>query len=158
VDALRHSVHGYETNVAARFPPTDPELRSLMRDCGVGDGDPMMFLGVVAAPPAEIEGRLVTRPSLIPAIPVVLLDALPESRRRTYLDRFMERSAFAGGWILRSDRSTDLRLAFPGQTLAMVQKRTAVLLGEIGRFYRPVSERHSAHWQLIRVVRRGPER
>ncbi len=156
--AVRTWGHGYLTDAARVFPPPEPQLGALMREAQVQPDDPIVFLGAVAAPMSihHIKGRttFTTRPTLIPAIPSIVLDAMPEARRREYLERFMNSHHSPAGWLLRARGAADARIGMYGIGPRLIQQQDALVIREIARYYVPVAGYHNDRWELVRLVRR----
>ncbi|HXI14060.1 MAG TPA: hypothetical protein VNM92_15660 [Thermoanaerobaculia bacterium] len=161
-NAIHASLVGYDTNVARQFPPEDPALTHLMRLAKVPPDEPMAFLGAAAAPLLKRteRGRTLyrTRPSLIPAIPSILLDAIPQARRLEYLDRYMTSDTTQRGWLVRGRGKADMRLRFDGRTAAQIERDDHLVIGKILQFYEITAASENEQWQLIRLQRRQTPR
>jgi hypothetical protein len=158
VAAVRRWTDGYVSDAARLFPRPEPQLESIMRLSGVRADDPMVFLGAVAAPMSigNIDGRTVyaTPPALIPAIPSIVLNAMPEPRRREYLDRYMTDQPAPGGWLLHARGAADARIGMYGDKPQLIHEQDWLVIREIARYYVPVAGYHNDRWELVRLVRR----
>lgn len=157
-NAVSASLHGYESNVGRQFPPVDPALADLLSLASVSPNEPMAFLGASAAPLAGTTENGQTlyraRPSLVPAIPSILLDALPRARRLEYLDRYMTSHAIQRCWLVRGRGDADLRLRFDGRIPAQIEREDRVVIGEILRHYKVTGIRANERWELMQLERR----
>jgi hypothetical protein len=141
----------WTNDVAAGMPAADESLSRLLARNEVRDGDPVAFLAFTGAPFVRVDGYVVSRPSLIPAIPSILIDALPPERRREYLDRFLERAPAPRAFLVRRRGRSDSRFGLYGRTLEMIAEQDRVVVGEILRYYRVAGVDQEREWEIVRL-------
>ncbi|HWS73237.1 MAG TPA: hypothetical protein VN605_14075 [Thermoanaerobaculia bacterium] len=157
IHAARNS-GALRTDVSRELPLGDEWLKRLLLRNDASGRMPVAFLWITAAPLVEehVGGRVVhrTRPSLIPAIPSILIDAIPAARQREYLDRFMAETGPAEALLVRYRGPWDLRLGFSHPSLRSLADQDQLTIGEILRFYHVTSVDQEQYWELFRLQRR----
>ena len=158
IHAARNSA-AVGTDVSPLLPIGDASLRALLLRNDPAGRVPAAFLWSTAAPLVEERhgDRIAyrTRPSLIPSIPAVLIDALPPARQREYLDRFLADTRPPEGFLVRYRGPWDARLGFAHQSLKSLADQDRITIGEILRFYRVAGIDQEQSWELVRLRRRA---
>lgn len=158
IHAAMHSA-SWTGDVAAGMPAADQSLGRLLARNEVHDDDAVAFLAFTGAPflRETRNGHSVARmrPSLIPAVPSMLLDALPPERRRAYLDRFLDRATAPRAFIVRRRGVADTRFGMYGRTLEIIAEQDRVVIGEILRYYRVAGVDQERDWELVRLQPRA---
>ncbi|MEJ7813114.1 MAG: hypothetical protein WKG32_22075, partial [Gemmatimonadaceae bacterium] len=145
-------LRGYSSRISDGLPRADGDLGRLFASAGVGADDAVIAISRFPVPAFDSSttdaGRTRRPPGAaawLPALPFALLTPIAESRRRTYVRRFLARRPVSG-WLLVPKQ--------PDELLGDV----AWMDDELARTHDATRRFESAEWTLIRYDehRRAP--